>query len=83
MTGSELSLGIDAHGIHIASLAARFRVVTRSNTLAADRAEIQVTRNIQLVIFFAFSTGWVKSVLQRSVAYDVGPSLCLSAGSFW
>ena len=62
MAGSELGPGIDVHGTHIVSLAARFRVATRPNTLADGLAEMQVERNSELVIHVAFCTGWVKSV---------------------
>ena len=58
LAGSEIGLSIDVHGIHIACLAARFRVASRSNTLAEGFAKIQAARNRELVPLHVFSAGW-------------------------
>ena len=44
MAGSEIGLGIDVHGTHIASLAARFSVAASSNTLADGLANSSSTQ---------------------------------------
>ena len=67
--GSELGLGIDVHGIHMITLAARFRTAARSNTLADCFAKIQAARTGDRVILHAFSTAWEKAMLHRSMAY--------------
>ena len=54
MVGSAFGLGMDVPDIHMASLAGRFRVATRSNKLADGLAEMQVARNSELVTLFAF-----------------------------
>ena len=73
MAGSAFGLGMDVHGIHIVSLAARFRVPTRSNTLADGLAEMQVARNSELVTLFCFFflMGEVSAASLCGPQYDV------------
>ena len=65
---TEIGLGIDVHVIHIISLAARFRVATRSGTLADGLAEIQAERNSMLVTVQALAALWEENLLHRSMA---------------
>ena len=59
MAGSEIGLDADVHGIHIISLAARFKVTTRSGTLADGLAKIRAARNsMPVVTLHAISASW-------------------------
>ena len=70
MAGSERGSGIDVHGIHIISLAARFTTATRSGTLADGLAKSQAARSTDKVTHHAFSMAWEREMLYRSMAYS-------------
>ena len=55
MEAQKIGLGVDVQRIHIIIFAARFRVSTRSGTLADELAKFQDARNSMLVIFHAIS----------------------------
>ena len=73
---SELGLGINVHGIHIISLAARPRTATRSNTLTDAFVRIEASSSIERVTLHAFCTIWAKTLLHLSMAYSTVEALC-------
>ena len=56
--GSVCGLGSDVHGIHITSLAARFRTAARSAKLANGPAEIWAARQSDRVILRTHTPAW-------------------------
>ena len=67
---SELGLGIDVHGIHIISLATRFRTATRSSTLADGFAKIRSPRSCDHVTLHAVAGAWSAFMLHRSTSFS-------------
>ena len=75
-------LEIDVHRIHVISQTARFRIATRSRTLADGFAKTQTARDSLLVTPQALWPEWV-TVRHRSMAicYYVGLQLCSQFGT--
>ena len=68
MAGSQLDLGLDVHGIHFISLAARFRTATRSSTLADGLQKFEQHAAVIGSPSMPFSGAWKKAMLHRLTA---------------
>ena len=65
--GSACGLGIDLFGIRILSLAARFRTLANSNTLADGLAKISAARQYDGASLFGLTPEWEEKFLQTSM----------------
>ena len=69
-SGKEHGLGMYTCGMHVVSIAARFRFASRSATLAEELDKLHEARSSMLATLFAVSSEWDRTLLHHSMAYS-------------